>query len=725
MNLLNFAHKGRQVFLFTRDKDGKQVIVQDNDYYPYFFEPEENGKFLSYDGRKLKKVVATSPYDIPKMRSTEAYSSDIKYSVNYITDNIEVFTKCPIKYFFIDIEILTEELPDIKLAKQPISCITIYNSQSKTYKTFFIGKYKTEEALLNDFISYVKSEAPDVWLSWNVNFDYQYLHNRVKDFAKKISPIDTKRPIWKTSSRDKDIWYPAGISICDYLLMFKKVNLRENSYSLNAVAEKHLGKGKTYKVIDFSKITPELEKRNIEDVEIMVQLEDKFHILEYFDEVRRFAKCQWEDLTHNSIILDSIFIQEAKNAGYILPSKAITDYYDDTLEEELQGAYRRSDNGLFHNIYKADVGSMYPNQIVNFCLDPANICEKDTPNSTKIGETYFKQDDNALIPYLSSKLMREKDALKKKLKEVKLGTPEHSLLQIKYDAYKGLVNSLYGVTALASFRLYNYKVASAITFLARELLHYVEDNMKSLGHEVIYTDTDALMYKSEKDEINLLNDMVQQWGEDYGKEQIDIHFESEGYFDSILIVGKCHYFGYLNTGKGRKREVKGMEMKRSSSSKYESKFQETLIEKILANGTREDIIRWVDTEKNNIKNSSIIDFSFPAKVSWIFKDNKFINTNTHEEYKNHPIFIRAFVNTKNLIPDFKVLTGESYYYVFIKTLGKDSTGKPIDVLAFTVDNSSFLSKDRINWDEVIRRNIKSKVDTIFEAIKWKEEVSIF
>lgn len=709
MNLVNFAHKGRLVYLFTRDKNGKQIIVQDNEYYPYYFEPAEDGKFLSYDGKKLKKIVVGSPYDIAKMRSTESYSSDVKYSVNYITDNIPEFTKCPLKYFFIDIEILTDELPNVQLAKQPVSCITVYNSADKVYSSFFIAEYKSEEKMLDAFIAYVKKEAPDIWFSWNVDFDYQYLHNRIGDFAKKISPIDATRP-----SKEKNIWYPAGISICDYLQMFKKVNLRENSYSLNAVAEKHLGKGKTYKVIDFSKITPELQKRNFEDVEIMVKLEDKFHILEYFDEIRRFAKCQWEDLTHNSVILDSIFIQEAKNAGYILPSKAITDFYDDTLIEELQGAYRRSDSGVFRNIYKADVGSMYPKQISNFCLDPANIRtsavdEINHCEVIKVGETYFAQDENALIPYLSHKLVTEKDILKKKLKEVKIDSPEHALLQVKYDAYKGLVNSLYGVTALDSFRLYNYKVASAITFLARDLLHYVEDNMKALGHEVIYTDTDALMYKSEKDETDLLNDMIQEWGgQKYQKNKIDIVFENEGYFDSLLIVGKCHYYGYLNTKKGRKREIKGMEIKRSSSSKYEAKFQEELIEKILANERAEDIKQWIEKEKQLIKEYDIISFSFPAKVS-------------NKEYKNLPIFVRAFNNTKNLIPDFKVLTGENFYYTFIKTMGKDSKGKDIDVIAFTVDNNKFLSKDRINWEEVIRRNINMKVETIFEAIGWKEQ----
>ena len=78
----------------------------------------------------------------------------------------------------------------------------------------------------------------------------------------------------------------------------------------------------------------------------------------------------------------------------------------------------------------------------------------------------------------------------------------------KYKNFKGLVNSLYGVTAFPSFRLYNYDIASSITFLARDLLRYTEAKMQSFGHKVYYTDTDALVYESTQDEIDLLNKKV-------------------------------------------------------------------------------------------------------------------------------------------------------------------------------------------------------------------------
>jgi DNA polymerase elongation subunit (family B) len=345
---------------------------------------------------------------------------------------------------------------------------------------------------------------------------------------------------------------------------------------------------------------------------------------------------------------------------------------------------------------------MYPSQLVNFCLDSSNITD-DTDNAININGVLFRQDKKALLPYLTKKLMNIKDSLKKELKAIALDNTEHKVLQMKYDAYKGLVNSIYGVTAFSSFRLYDYKVASSITFLARDLLHFVEDEMKIRGYKVIYTDTDALMYSADEDKIDLLNDLVQQWGRKYGKDSIDIMFESEGKFEKLLILGRTHYYGYLLTSKGVKKEIKGIEMKRSSSSKYEAYFQEQLIEKVLNKIPSNLIKTWIESEKELIKTKDIEELSYPCKIAV-------------KKYKNLPVFMRAYENTKNLTKNFKLNKGEGFYYIYIHSIGCDKNNRAIDVLAFTKENKSIIDKTRINWKEMIDRSIDNKVNKVFSAI---------
>lgn len=711
MNLINIANVGRKLYLFCRDNNYQQEIREINDYYPFFYEPDnEEGNFISYDGVKLSKIVCQTPADVAKQRSPESYSSDVRYIVNYLTQEVKELSKTKIKYFFLDIEVLTPDLPDVKDPKYPVSCVTIYNSANKEYVTFYLGDYegsikKQEIALITDLINYFEKEKPDLWLSWNVNFDYLYLYNRIKNFAKLISPINQVR----VGSED-DTFYPAGISVLDYLTLFKKVNMRENSYKLDSVAEKYLGKGKKYKDVNFAELNDEIKPRNREDVELLVKLEEKFRILEYFDEIRCFSKAIWEDLTHNSKILDSIILTEAYNRKVVLPNKKKKEE-DDGDDFELEGAYRKSIEGLYFDIYKADCVSMYPNQLVNFCLDSNNIVKEQGSNIIKVNGILFKQDPKALLPYLATKLMSIKDDLKKKLNAVALNSEENKILQMKYDAYKGLVNSLFGVTCFPSFRLYNEQVASSITFLARDLLHYMEDNLNILGCEVIYTDTDAVMYRADCDKVELLNQLVKKWGKLYNKD-VQIKVESEGKFLRLLIVGKCHYYGYIETKKGIKKEVKGMEVKRASSSKFESKFQESLIEKILDKVDQCKIDYWIEDQKKEIKKAELEEIAFPCKVG-------------NKQYKNLPIFIRALQNTQNLNPNFKVTKGENFFYIFINSLGKDSNGKDINVLAFKKDDKKFIDRNRIDWLQVINRNIDMKADAIFKAIEWKNVNTLF
>lgn len=701
MKLLNVANQDRTVFLFCRDDDGTQRVFKDETFYPFYYESDSNGSDVAMDGTRLRRIVAERPKDVIKNRTKQSYSSDIRYPILYLTHKIDALQKAPIKYFFIDIEILTKELPDVNKATAPVSCITVYNSLKNEYKQFYLEDYKDkktintkEEALISHFIRYMQDEKPDLWLSWNVAFDYNYMYNRFgkENFACKISPIRSAR----FTKADVDIHYPDGISVCDYLLMFKKVNLRESNYKLDDICEKHLGKGKVHKEVAFDVLSEAIKARNLEDVVLMQELEMKFRLLDYFNEIRLFAKCRWEDLLNNSLILDSVLLDEARRRNIILPNKKSDEGMD------LQGAYRRSEDGIFYNIYKADVASMYPSQIVNFCLDPANINSSEGCN---VNGVYFKQDENALIPYVSKKLMKIKDDLKKELKKVDINSEEHKLLQMKYDAYKGLVNSLYGVMAFPSFRLYNYKVASSITFLSRDLLQFVESKIKDLGYSVVYTDTDALMYGAEKDEINLLNDLTQEWGKKYGKEKVNITFESEGYFTKLLIMGKCHYYGYIQTAKGIKKEIKGIEIKRSSSSKYEAYFQEHLIEMILDKKSKYEILNWINYEKKRIRSLPLTNLGFPCKIGI-------------KEYENNPIFIRAYDNTKNIVPDFYVNKGENYFYIYVKSLGKDSKGKNINVIAFKKDVLNHIDSSRIDWDELVRRSIDDKSNKIFEALKW-------
>jgi DNA polymerase elongation subunit (family B) len=436
-------------------------------------------------------------------------------------------------------------------------------------------------------------------------------------------------------------------------------------------------------------------------------------------------------------MLDVILLREAKQKNIILPTKHYGEGPDNpfSTEETFQGAYRRcnildtEDNilkrytGLHKNIWKLDLSSAYPAMIINFCLDIANIKNE----GVTINKVNFYQNSNALLPTIAQKLINKKDLTKKELKLLNPESNEYKDLLIKYNAIKAVVNSLFGVCGLKIFRLFDYRVAASITYLVRDLLHYVENKLQEKGMEIIYIDTDSIFCQSESNPKDTMNDLIKQWAkEKYNKDRIGIEFDLEGKYEKLFIISLCHYKGLLQKKSGVEEEIKGIEAKRKDSSAFIKEFQNILIDKIMNEEPKENIIKWINSEKERIKTLSILDIGFPCKIS-----------KSAEDYKSIPVHIRALAYTKEIIPDFDKRIGDSFYYIYVEPFGtamrkstrnkkdKDtgdikvqSSDKEVkkDVLVFDADN--FEHVKNIDWKKMLDRSIYSKCEHIFESLNW-------
>ncbi|MBN1467691.1 MAG: hypothetical protein JW924_03115 [Fusobacteriaceae bacterium] len=666
MNVVNIHNQKSKVYLFIRDNDGNLSLKTDISFRPYFYEPDIRGKYRGYDGTPLRKIIVAEPKEVKHTRSEHSFESDILYTKRYIIDKVKEFNKCPIKWCFIDIEVLTldGEFPNPEEAKYPVACITIYNSFSKEVKTWYLGDYKSkyaEKRILKDFSNYMKREKFDLWLSWNVDFDYDYLYNRVKnifhkDLAKVISPINQVR------YGKPDIFYPAGISIVDYLGLFMKVYKYETEYNLNYILEKFLEQGKIYKEVDFSKLNIRIKYRNIEDVKGMVNLEAKVKLLPRYDDMRRLSQCLWEDLpmqliyrggkeqkiSNNSKMIDMLLLKTAKRLGVILPMKTHKE------REKYQGAERdTAQKGRFFNVAQIDLSGAYPEAIINFCLDTSNISETE---GIEIEGTRFIQNPKALLPTVTKQILDYKN----QIKELKEKQPDNEDIAILYDAIKSIVNSIYGVFGSPFFRLYDKRIASATTFLVRDVLNYVVENLKAKGYDIIYLDTDGIMIQGIEDVSGLCNNLIQKWAkEKFGKQSITLQFDYEGYYTKVFIKALCHYIGYKKKGnKEPKKITKGIEAKKRNSSKFVKKFQPELIERILNNESKESIIKWIKEEIQKMKTGKIAmeEIAFPCKLGRHIEDYK----------KTTPGFVKALLETQALVPEFKPRIGQTYYYIYVE-----------------------------------------------------------
>lgn len=787
MNLTNIFNKDRTIYLFTRDEEGNLKIKTDSSFFPYYYLPSDNGNCVGYDGKKLQKCFCSTPYEVFERRSTIAYEGDIQHTKRYLIDKIDVISPCKLRWMMMDTEILVPkgEMPnplEDRKSPYPVSCIALYDNLKQEYKTWYLGDYKNEFDMLIDWADYLKNNSPDMLFCYNMyGFDWPYLYFKFPKLAERISPIGMKR--YGKFKLD----FPAGISILDYMEWIKKYTLnKEPSYALDSMMAKHLGKDKgIYKNMDFSKLSPEIIGRCKGDVEGMVKLEEKFKLIPNFDMTRRQSFVEWEDMLYNSRIIDSFLLKEAKKDGIVLPSKPSE---EDNANVKFEGAFRDIlQTGAFYQVGKYDLSGAYAYAIINLCLDSVNIVEEEGLDTVKIdirdretqniSASYIvKQNQNALLPKVVKILIDSKNILKKKLGETSPEAKEYKDLEQEYASYKSIVLSAWGVIGNKFFRRFDYRVAAMTTGVVRDLLHYVIQELKKRGYDVIYLDTDSVfILDSGKDLTVELNNIIQDWALLRFNKKVDIQFDREGSFESLLLLAMCRYLGYLRTSKGLKCEMKGIEAKRKDSTSYTKKFQEELINKILNKEEKENILNWIEEQINLFYDLPLTEIAIPCKIS-----------RKPEKYKNLPIFLRAMNET----PGFKKQLGDNFYYIYVepeyyeveeevieyfkivpskregktkkekltKKYIKDNFGdwihgkgskepecypfkedeeklkkqginweiktvkkiKAKDVKAFDEDTAKDIKN--VDWTKMINRNIMKKIVVIFKAMGWEEDL---
>jgi len=711
LGVTNAYTEGKEIYLFHRKTDGSPAIFHEATFKPYYFEPKFDGIFKGYLNKRLEKIFCSNPYQIKQDRTPDSYESDLLYHKRYLYDNITI-TKAKIRYVFFDIEILCEDFPDPFKAEKPISVITTYDNYTKEYKQFVITKYATEFDMIKDFISYIRKIQPDLLIGYNgINFDYCYLINRFPDFAESISPINKK--VLKNN-------FPAGMSIIDYMEFIKKV-CKYKKYSLEYVYCDTFKLPYKRDKYDFNVVSDIVIEKNRFDVQKLVELEEKLHLIPYFDELRIEAKADWEDCCQNSRLIDGVLLQIAKEKGIILPKRPEMVYDDAIIEKtdeiSIKGAYVYAETGLHESTISVDASALYPNLIMTFCLDSENKRKTKDPNCVEVNGINFAQNKEALAPALCKKLMIKRNQIKEKIKI----TPNDELLKQKDAAYKSLVNSVYGIMLYSSSRLFDRDVAASITYLARFLIRYTKFRLRQFGYHVVLSDTDSVYIQTNEspeiigDIIN--NQIVKEWLHYFGKTEGSINFKHEDSFKTLFILTKKHYRGIKINGE---KKDKGLELLRSDTSKYTEGFQNTLLEKVMNKSTKEEVVTWVKSEIERMKTLDIEEIGLPCKLQ-----------RQISEYKNLPIFVRALQNTQHLT-HFEKHIGEYYYYIYtepmksrkvIKTRkikGIETTKEedvPIDVMAFDEGKKEHITN--VDYNRMLERNIFMKCEGIFEAMKWE------
>jgi DNA polymerase I len=652
--------------------------------------------------------VAPDPSKVPELRSKydKHYEADIPYTRRFLVDTglhdcVEFPAKdtvmasellpancdIPFRVWYIDIEVLSETVPEPSEADKPVCSISIYDNYINKYVTLALGGtgkvskgpdwivywFQKERELLDAFKELFRNVKPDIIVGWNVDFDTTYLSNRSRKLGLNLEL--------------------EGCQVFDLLSGFRRLQKR-SSYKLKSIAVEE-GLISEYRSFSVDMRPDEMVEYNKNDVWIMVELDKRYDILDFHIQLKSVVGVNsLEDTFYNAILVDTALLRLAKSQGLVLPSKMEGEFEE---EEAFEGAVvLEPPSGIFNGVAVFDMARYYPNIIISFNISPDTLDKEGTIRYPPTGVA-FKAEEG-LIP----KLVRIWLKLREELENS--GAPKS-----KVDAVKFLINSVYGVFGYEKFRLYDVRLASTVTAVGREGILYAKTVAEKMGYRVLYGDTDSLHIQVPFDKaqelVSKLNEQVENYFRGrYGVRECTISLKFEKYFSKMMYFGvKKRYAGLLTWEKGKQREGElvtvGLDAIRTDQSKFSKELQEKLLLMALKGASYEEVRREVEKAKQYMMDKPLVDIAIVKGLS-----------KGLDEYKANAPHVRAVLYSNKYLGT-KFGRGSRVYLLWVKEV----EGLPkTDIIAF--DEDTKLPKLVVDWEKMYEINVLQKAKPILNVL---------
>jgi DNA polymerase I len=651
---------GPVINIFGRDAKGKAVRLDVTGFRPYFYVPAgqaEGGAFpapvtletgtgyRSIRGEPLRRLYTQRPGDVRDVRERyRHFEADIPFATRFMIDTgltggvvapdtmadfheiAPADVDAPARSCIIDIECEDERgFPDPQ--RDAIICITAFDSFDLDYTTFLlvggdggapdgiaqkeedgglangcfrkgthtICTYADETAMLKAFAVYITARDPDVLSGWNfVEFDMPYITNRMEKLGLRADSLARIPGMTERNAL-------RGRALFDLLTAYKKMHptLKE-SYRLDAVAMDEVGEQKvryTGTISDLWKQQPALlVEYNFKDVELCVAIDRKDNIIGFYREIARYVGCPLDRTLNSSSVID-VYVLRKAFGKYVLPSKGFAN------AEEFEGAtVFEPSKGVRENVVVLDLKSLYPMAMMTINASPET---KLAPGETDpAGELHapngirFRKQPDGLTRSIIADLLKERDEKKALRNTFAFGSPEYVMYDMQQNVLKVIMNTYYGVSGYARFRLFDREIGAAVTSVGRAIIEHTRREIEKLGYTVIYGDTDSCMVHlgegiGREKTIETARKIEKVLNGSYpvfAKNELnaDVNFFSikfEKIYARFFQAGKKkRYAGSLVWKEGKdvhETDIVGFEIKRSDTPQITKFVQKTVMELIL------------------------------------------------------------------------------------------------------------------------------------------------
>lgn len=323
-----------------------------------------------------------------------------------------------------------------------------------------------EHDVLGAFGALLAKMEPDILAAYNgEKYDFPYLAGR----ASRLSAGDPGNgdlkfvlqsfPGMDVSGRSEPAYYQTRGRhvLADPLAIYRKQELRQRAFSLEAVSQDTLGYGKLPRDTTVGELRRKDPVRfiayNLLDVVCMERVDKRRRLIDYALGIAFTANVEIPDMLHNSRVVDAVLFSIARENGppsIVLPSSS----FAPALQKRGKGAeVFPTIAGEFEGVCAVDFAEEYPSIIQTFNISPETRVAEGTPDAYVLpsGGCYRKTPKGIIYRGLS-RMRAARKVVKDKAKRLPLGSPEREDADLESKAIKFTVNCLPPEATIATTR---------------------------------------------------------------------------------------------------------------------------------------------------------------------------------------------------------------------------------------------------------------------------------
>ncbi len=251
------------------------------------------------------------------------------------------------------------------------------------------------------------------------------------------------------------------------------------------------------------------------------------------------------------------------------------------LQADRGGLVYQPTVGLHANVAEIDFISMYPSIMEHFNISPETI-GKQGANNTFVPELELtiNQDQRGLVPNTLQPLLEKRIRIKQALAGMSPRDARFLAYQAQAAAHKWLLVTCFGYLGYKNARFGRIEAHEAVTAYGREALLRAKEAAEDLGFRVLHMYVDGLwVQKAGAEQIGdfqpLLEEILDRTGLPISLDGIYrwIAFLSSRPDPRVPVANR--YFGVFQNGTWK---VRGIELRRSDTSKWVKKVQREILE---------------------------------------------------------------------------------------------------------------------------------------------------